>query len=293
MQGQHQQQQQQQPSSTGAVSRAITRLPDDNADFGRDVNKNAMTKTYHTLKDLISSKFKKEQAESMDELNNVVVQQQQQHTQLSSVNGGQFQNMQNKDTDEYRLSHTALPTHMRQMQGLNQSQPNIWNGKHVDQAHPMSVARTPNPGQSMAARAASQPQLNAPFDGQNGQLSVAEQRNSLANIADGMVTDSDDGGFASRAAVRRPQIYHIQQQQQQQQQHQATSQLAPPPTIPPPGQRNSPQTFSATTNQSMSYGQQQQYASPYQHSHIINHQSKQMVCIMANKSTLYSSFLYD
>lgn len=281
-QNQGQQELLKQSSLTGAISRTTSRVPDDGGDAVRDANKNAVAKTYHTLKDLISSKFKKDSNETMDELNNVVVQQQhhqQQQQQQTPSTNGQFA-LQSKEQEEYRSPYSALPMHMRQMQGLNQSQPNIWNGKQMDQPHPLAVMRTPNGGgQSMQRgmydasdmtrgvqqRATSQPQLNAPFERQSTQhvLGVTENR-SMANIAD-VVTDSDDGGFAARPAVRRPQtMYQINQQT-------ASGQQAPPPL--PPGQRNSPHTF-GSSNPGMPYGQQQQYISPYQHSHGGNNQSQ-------------------
>lgn len=64
------QQQIQSSSDTGAITRTPARFPEDvtaladrdnvGRDLTRDSNKNAVTKTYHTLKDLISSKFKKD-----------------------------------------------------------------------------------------------------------------------------------------------------------------------------------------------------------------------------------------
>ena len=71
---------------TGAIPRAPTRLPEDVTALaeremgGKDRDsKNAVTKTYHTLKDLISSKFKKDSLEmTPEELNNVTIQQHQQ-----------------------------------------------------------------------------------------------------------------------------------------------------------------------------------------------------------------------
>lgn len=84
----------------------VTALADrDNVGRDRDGNKNAVTKTYHTLKDLISSKFKKDSNEGADELNNVVIHQ--------PVMG-------KSPMDELMTPHPAVPLHMRQMQNLNQ-----------------------------------------------------------------------------------------------------------------------------------------------------------------------------
>lgn len=209
----------------------------------------------------------------MDELNNVVVQQQlvPQPSQLV------------KDQEEYRSPYSALPVHMRQMQGLNQSQPNIWNGgKQIDQqqlgtlrtANGQILSRSyapPEPPRGVQQRAASQPQLNgSAFDRSGSQqlLDQIENRNSIANMD--VVTDSDDGGFASRT-TRRPQtMYQITQQTQLTGSQQAQQQQ----------QRNSPQVFQ-NGNQShnnVPYGQQQQqqpqqtYASPYQHTHMTGQQ---------------------
>ncbi|XP_037916745.1 repressor of filamentous growth 1-like isoform X2 [Hermetia illucens] len=230
------------PNLTGAIPRTPARLPEDvtalaerenNKDRDAKDSKNAVTKTYHTIKDLISSKFKKDCNETVDELNNVIAQQQN-HSGMSC------------DPDELRSPYSALPVHMRQMQSLNQSQPNIWNGGKVglpSSANQMSSqvqCYTPDPsarnGNGMGGssggvqqRAASQPQLNVTFERRGSQtlLDNVERRGSLANID---VTDSDDGGFASR--TRRPQtMYQVnmqtqqqQQQQQQQYQHQQQSQ---------------------------------------------------------------------
>lgn len=84
----------------------VTALADrDNVGRDRDGNKNAVTKTYHTLKDLISSKFKKDSIDVGDELNNVVI----------------HQHMLGKSpADEMMTPRSAVPLHMRQMQNLNQ-----------------------------------------------------------------------------------------------------------------------------------------------------------------------------
>lgn len=186
---------------TGAISRTPARLPEDvtaladrdNVGRDRDANKNAVSKTYHTLKELISSKFKKDSNDVTDELNNVQQQQNVSHAINKSPN------------DEFRMPHTPLPSHIRQMQNLNQSQPNI--------AHKTNGTAAISNGdalrKSQQERAASQPQLNLPTFERRGSTDI--------------VTDSDDGGFkkvdATRAVNRRPQtMYH----------------LSTPPTQPPP-----------------------------------------------------------
>lgn len=210
---QQQQQQQHQPviqqtqssSLTGAISRTPARLPEDvtaladrdNVGRDRDGNKNAVTKTYHTLKDLISSKFKKENTDVADELNNVVVHQQT----------NQSQTIGKSANEEFRMSsHPSMPSHMRQMQNLNQSQPNIAQKPNgISNVNGDALRKS-----QQEQRAASQPQLNLP---------AFERRNSTD-----IVTDSDDGGFkkleqSTRPINRRPQtMYH----------------LSTPPTQPPP-----------------------------------------------------------
>lgn len=243
----------------------------DMANKDRDGNKNAVTKTYHTLKDLISGKFKKDTNESTDELNNVMVQQQQ------TMSGGA------RDQDDYRSPYSALPVHMRQMQGLNQSQPNIWNGKSAgpaEQSPPSQNGRPYLPSEAARGvqqqRANSQPQLNMPAFERRGSQTLLDQpdrRGSMANID---VTDSDEGGFASRAAaVRRPQTMY------QMPHHNAPASQHQHPVAHPPS-RNSPQY------QSSGFGNQQYIPSPYQHTHHnpgqfngtsghqMNHQDSQM-----------------
>lgn len=196
--------QQTQSSLTGAISRTPARLPEDvtaladrdNVGRDRDGNKNAVTKTYHTLKDLISSKFKKDNNDVADELNNVVIHQQ---------TTNQSQTIGKAANEEFRMSMNPapLPSHMRQMQNLNQSQPNIAQ-------KPNGNANGDALRKSQQERAASQPQLNLP---------AFERRNSTD-----IVTDSDDGGFkkleqSTRIINRRPQtMYH----------------LSTPPNQPPP-----------------------------------------------------------
>lgn len=233
-QQQLQQQQQHQPivqqasqnntSLTGAISRTPARLPEDvtaladRDNVGRDRdgnNKNAVTKTYHTLKDLISSKFKKDNNDVADELNNVVVhqqefkQQQQQQHQHQQQQQNISQSIVKTPKDDFRMSHTPLPSHMRPMQNLNQSQPNIAqkiNGNGNGTGMIVNGMHGKNSQQTL-----SQPQLSMP---------TFERQNSTD-----IVTDSDDGGFkmkkidSTRLFNRRPQtMYH----------------LSTPPSQPPP-----------------------------------------------------------
>lgn len=230
-------------SLKGVMSRTPARLPEDvtaladrdliNKD--RENNKNAVTKTYHTLKDLISGKFKKDNSDVADELNNVTTMQH----------------------DDYRSPYSALPPHMRQMQSLNQSQPNIYNTKPTldNQTHSQGSQgnqRTFIPSdmsRGVQQRTLSQPQL-ASFDRRDSQIMISvDRRGSLDNMD---VTDSDDGGFASKV-IRTPQISY----QNPNQKHQS---------LPGHNQRHSPQIFQ---NNGLSGLVTQQYIqTPYQHSHM-------------------------
>lgn len=88
------------------IDKDVTALADrDNVGRDRDGNKNAVSKTYHTLKDLISSKFKKDSIDTADELNNVVIQQHM---------------LGKSPMDEIMMPRSAVPLHMRQMHNLNQ-----------------------------------------------------------------------------------------------------------------------------------------------------------------------------
>lgn len=216
--------------------RAPTRLPEDVTALaeremgGRERDsKNAVSKTYHTLKDLISSKFKKDSSEmTSEELNNVTQQQ-----NYSGDDGPYYNMMQH---------HTQIQ--QQQAQQSSWSQPNgnhhsthqmqVWNGNRqltrdspvvqIAQQVDMNGQQVYNP--HMAAtrvsihqtRAASQPQLNLPFIEPHSD----DRRGSLANID---VADSDEGGFTSNKMWRNQnqqkplpietpaqQILHQQQQ---------------------------------------------------------------------------------
>lgn len=196
---------------TGAISRTPARLPEDvtaladrdNVGKDRDgvANKNAVTKTYHTLKDLISSKFKKDNNEVMDELNNVVVhQQQQQPTEDMTFSSSTYRG--NHDFNAC-LQESALPMHMRSM---NQSQPNILasgggmsngngnirasNGRNYIIDSPLS-----RPSNGVQQRALSQPHLN---------VQPTFERHNSQPLLDQI--DSDDGGFAARLQGNRKEI---------------------------------------------------------------------------------------
>lgn len=195
---------------SGAIPRGPTRMPEDVTALAeremackdaRD-SKNAVTKTYHTLKDLISSKFKKDSMEmTPEELNNVTI-----HQQAQNYQNEEHQQL-NGNTPYYNLMQQHIQVHQQwnspqqQQQQWNgnrqiirdspvipQQQQMDMNGHHVSATTRVSVHQH---------RAASQPQLNLPLREHQSE----DRRGSLANID---VTDSDEGGFASK-----------QQQQQQ------------------------------------------------------------------------------
>lgn len=225
------------------MSRTPARLPEDvtalaerdSINKDRENNKNAVTKTYHTLKDLISGKFKKDNSDVADELNNVTTMQH----------------------DDYRSPYSALPPHMRQMQSLNQSQPNIYNTKSPldHQSHQAAGQGSPRSylssdvSRGVQQRTLSQPQL-ASFERRDSQIMIpSDRRGSLDNMD---VTDSDDGGFATKI-IRTPQIsYQLSNQKHQ--------------SLPGHNQRQSPQIFQ---NSGMNGIVTQQYIqTPYQHTHM-------------------------
>ncbi|KAL7025386.1 hypothetical protein ACKWTF_013458 [Chironomus riparius] len=223
---------------TGAIPRAPTRLPEDvtalaerEMGVGKDgrESKNAVSKTYHTLKDLISSKFKKDTADmTPEELNNVTIQQQHQLSQ-------NYQNEEIGNQPYYNLmqQHIQMPQQQQQQwngQNHHQSsqQTQVWNGnRQIMRDSPVQITQQQidmNSQQQMYPhmiatrvsihqhRAASQPQLNLPLR----EHQPDDRRGSLANID---VTDSDEGGFAGNKMWRPPnqqqpaqQIIHQQQQ---------------------------------------------------------------------------------
>lgn len=223
------------------MTRTPARLPEDvtalaerdSLNKDRENNKNAVTKTYHTLKDLISGKFKKESSDVADELNNVTVQH-----------------------DDFRSPYSALPPHMRQMQSLNQSQPNIYHSKSTPD-HQLHLTAQGNQrsflpsdmSRGVQQRTLSHPQL-ASFERRDSQNLISpDRRGSLDNVD---VTDSDDGGFASKI-IRAPQIsYQIPNQKHQ--------------SLPGHNQRQSPQIFQNNGLNGMAT--QPYIQTPYQHSHM-------------------------
>lgn len=208
---------------TGAIPRAPTRLPEDVTALaeremgGKDRDsKNAVSKTYHTLKDLISSKFKKDSSEmTPEELNNVTIQQHQQSYSSDDLVNTPYYNLmqQHLHMQQQQAQHGAWNAATATTAATNGNHPThqtqMWNGnrqmmrdspvqitQQVDmngqQVYPHMVATRASIHQH---RAASQPQLNLPFK----EHQPDDRRGSLANID---VTDSDEGGFASNKMWR-------------------------------------------------------------------------------------------
>lgn len=200
---------------TGAIPRAPTRLPEDvTALAEREMggkereSKNAVTKTYHTLKDLISSKFKKDSSEmTPEELNNVTIQHQQNYS-IDDVTSTPYYNLmqqhiQIQQQGSWNPTNGNHPTQMwngnRQLMRDSPAQITQQVDVNGQQVYPHMVATRASIHQH---RAASQPQLNLPFK----EHQPDDRRGSLANID---VTDSDEGGFASN------KMWRANQQQQQ------------------------------------------------------------------------------
>ncbi|XP_021711309.1 GATA zinc finger domain-containing protein 14 isoform X1 [Aedes aegypti] len=200
-------------SITGTIPRNAVRLPEDVTALAereglskdRETVKNSVSKNYHKLKDLISSKFKKDSPDAVeDELNNVSSllqhQLQQQHDSLGS-------------------SSFHMPG-VSQGNNLNHAQSNInlWSSNargdsplyyHKKFADPAEGYNADSLSGFRSMKAMSQPQLNTAID-------VNRTPQNFPNQMDG--TDSDDGGFRqhnnSRVIVQTPAQQHNRQLQQ-------------------------------------------------------------------------------
>jgi hypothetical protein len=236
----NQQQQQEKGQMMGAIPRA-PRLPEDvtalaEREMSRDRDsKNAVTKTYHTLKEIISSKFKKDSSElTQEELNNVTIQQHHQSYANEDVTNSPYYNLMQQ---HLQLQQQQGSWNQQQQQTNGSHQQQMWNGSRQQQSQQQQQQQMMREssvqiaqqvidgmnGQSQQQqqyshmiatrasihqhRAASQPQLNLPFR----EHQPDDRRGSLANID---VTDSDEGGFATAAN----KMWRMQNQQQSQQQ---------------------------------------------------------------------------
>lgn len=151
--------------------------------------KNAVTKTYHTIKDIISSKFKKDQvtAGSLDELNNATSFQQQ-------------------IVQQHRISPYAIKKPRPEDMAYNGQTPRPNTDSPIYlQSNTMSSQQYINSQiQAQSQRAASQPLLHLSYDPsymqQNQTVPLPnERRGSIDKVE---VTDSDEGGFINKGHRR-------------------------------------------------------------------------------------------
>lgn len=155
----------------------------------KENGKNPVTKTYHTIKDIISAKFKKDQVTtgSLDELNNATTFQQQvvqQRISPYSIKKPHPIEMQSQFNGHVTRPNTDSPIYLQ--------------SSHINQQ--LINAQI----QSQYQKAASQPHLNFNYDtstlhnqlpNQSMYPMPTERRGSIDNVE---VTDSDDGGFISK-----------------------------------------------------------------------------------------------
>uniref|UniRef100_A0A499FUU3 SAM domain-containing protein n=1 Tax=Anopheles farauti TaxID=69004 RepID=A0A499FUU3_9DIPT len=241
---------------SGSMPRTIVRFPEDvtaladerrDGSFQREKDattvKKSVTKTYHTLKDLISSKFKKDANEQSDELNNVATMLHGGHQ--SNLEQGQASSQQ-QQSGPYMYS-SASDNNLLQAQ----SNLNVWpasGGGGSQTNSPLYYHKKfADPAEGFGgSKALSQPQLNI---GDQSNRNTQHVVSMLPAPVDG--TDSDDGGFRQHSSNRQTngsnqavmhtnrtttaqqpayiQNYrhnHAQQQQQQQQQHHMSYQQA-------------------------------------------------------------------
>uniref|UniRef100_A0A182JJL3 Uncharacterized protein n=1 Tax=Anopheles atroparvus TaxID=41427 RepID=A0A182JJL3_ANOAO len=241
-------------SMSGSMPRTVVRFPEDvtaladrDGSLARDKDgattvKKSVTKTYHTLKDLISSKFKKDAADQNDELNNVTSMLHQSNLEQGGQSAG---GQSNHQTGSYMYSAASDNNLLQAQSNLNMwpsgsqgNSPLYYHKKFADPAEGYNAADGGGGG-LRGPKALSQPQLNI------GEQSNRNTQQHVVSLLPAPVdgTDSDDGGFrqhsSSRANLSMPngsgsrstpqqpayiQNYrHNHAQQQQQQQHQQQS----------------------------------------------------------------------
>uniref|UniRef100_A0A182LYG0 SAM domain-containing protein n=1 Tax=Anopheles culicifacies TaxID=139723 RepID=A0A182LYG0_9DIPT len=192
---------------SGSMPRTIVRFPEDvTALADRDGSfsqrekdsttvKKSVTKTYHTLKDLISSKFKKDANEQSDELNNVTsmlhqsnLEQGQSSSQQQQQHGG------NNQSGSYMYS-SASDNNLLQAQ----SNLNVWPSNSQSNSPLYYHKKFSDPAEGFSAsKALSQPQLNI---GEQPNRNAQHVVSMLPAPVDG--TDSDDGGFRQHSVSRQ------------------------------------------------------------------------------------------
>ncbi|XP_058835986.1 uncharacterized protein LOC131692760 isoform X2 [Topomyia yanbarensis] len=196
-------------SITGTIPRNAVRLPEDvtalaerdSSAKDKETVKKSVSKNYHKLKDLISSKFKKDSSEGTgDELNNVSSILQQQHDSLGSsflITGNNPGN---------NLNHAQSNINLWSTNARGDS-PLYYHKKFADPADGYNGDMLSG---FRSLKAMSQPQLNTVSGGQN-------YPNFSPNPMDG--TDSDDGGFRQQDPPRMNITNPIQQHNRQTQQN--------------------------------------------------------------------------
>ncbi|XP_058053311.1 uncharacterized protein LOC131205289 [Anopheles bellator] len=210
------------PGMSGSMPRTIVRFPEDVTALAsdrevsgreKDTVKKSVTKTYHTLKDLISSKFKKDGHEQGDELNNVTSMlhgqsnvadlQGHQGQQLQALGGGGGGNQSGSYLYSSASDNNLLQAQSNLSVGWPSASPNhsplYYHKKFADPADSYGagdVGGTVVNG-LRGSKALSQPQLNV------GEPSGATGRSNVISMmpaapVDG--TDSDDGGFRQHSS---------------------------------------------------------------------------------------------
>uniref|UniRef100_A0A182UMQ0 SAM domain-containing protein n=1 Tax=Anopheles merus TaxID=30066 RepID=A0A182UMQ0_ANOME len=197
----------------GSMPRTIVRFPEDvtaladrgDGSFQRDKDattvKKSVTKTYHTLKDLISSKFKKDANEQSDELNNVTSILHGHQSNLDQGQSGSQQQQQqqqhsgNNQSGSYMYS-SASDNNLLQAQ----SNLNVWPSGSQTNSPLYYHKKFSDPAESFGgSKALSQPQLN--MAGEQGSRNTQHVVSMLPAPVDG--TDSDDGGFRQHSVSRQ------------------------------------------------------------------------------------------
>ncbi|XP_052873166.1 uncharacterized protein LOC128278475 [Anopheles cruzii] len=210
------------PGMSGSMPRTIVRFPEDVTALAadreasgreKDTVKKSVTKTYHTLKDLISSKFKKEGHDQGDELNNVTSMlhghgqsnvadlqgHQQLHALAAAAGGGGNQ------SGSYLYSSASDNNLLQAQSNLSVGWPSAspshsplyYHKKFADPADSYGDVGGPVNG-LRGSKALSQPQLNAVAE----QSGAASRSNVISMMPGAPVdgTDSDDGGFRQHSS---------------------------------------------------------------------------------------------
>ncbi|XP_062564806.1 putative uncharacterized protein DDB_G0277255 isoform X2 [Armigeres subalbatus] len=204
-------------SITGTIPRNAVRLPEDVTALAerdglskdKETVKKSVSKNYHKLKDLISSKFKKDSADTVeDELNNVssMLQHHLQHQQQADSLGSPSFHMPGVNQGN-NLNHAQSNINLWSSNARGDS-PLYYHKKFADPAEGYNADSLTG---FRSMKAMSQPQLNT------ATIDINRTPQNFTNQMDG--TDSDDGGFRqhnnSRVNVQTP----AQQQNRQLQQN--------------------------------------------------------------------------